>query len=141
MTYKTYRRQRYAFFWLSVLAYFVPYIVATCCLLPVMRTDTGLKWGVGLAVIAINALPFLGGIFRGVLAHFPFVNVLAIVFIMLAAFFTLDLFSNYVYTFLTIEGTAAAGSIAACWLWYYHMKYKRKSQTVSDIAKSGILGG
>ncbi len=141
MTYKTYRKQRYLLFWLSVLVYFVPYIVATSCLLPVMRTDTGMKCGIGLAVIALNALPFLGGLFRGVLAHFPFINVLAIVFMALAAFFTLDLFSNYVYTFLTIEGTAAAGSIAACVLWHYHMKYKRKSQTISDIAKSGILGG
>ncbi len=139
MNYKTYKKQRYLFFWLSLAAYFVPYLVATACLLPFMKAAEGMKWGIGLAVAALNALPFLGGIFKGLRAHFPFVNVLALVFVLLAGFFTLELFSGYVYTFMTIEASAAAGSIAACVLWHFHRKYKRKSQTVGDVIASGLI--
>lgn len=138
-TYKTYKKERYLFFWLSLVAYFLPYIVTTACLLPMMRAAQGVKWGIGLAVVALNAIPFLTGIFKGFRAHFPFVNLLAFVFVLLAGFFCLELFHNYVYTFLTIEAVALEGSVAACVLWHFHRKYKRKAQTVGDVLKSGIL--
>lgn len=138
-TYKTYKKERYLFFWLSLVAYFLPYLIVTACLLPMMKAAQGAKWGIGLAVAALNAIPFLTGIFKGFRARFPFVNLLAFVFVLLAGFFCLELFHNYVYTFLTIEAVALAGSIAACVLWHFHRKYKRKSQTVSDVLKSGIL--
>lgn len=136
---KTYKKQRYLFFWLSIVVYFVPYLIATACLLPIMKAAQGTKWAIGLAVLALNAIPFLTGIFKGFRAHFPFVNLIAFVFVVLAGFFTLELFSKYVYTFLTIEAVALAGSIAACVLWHFHRKYKRKAQTVSDVLKSGLL--
>lgn len=137
--YKSYRKQRYLFFWASIVVYFVPYLIATACLLPVMKATQGEKWAIGLAVMALNAIPFLTGIFKGFRAHFPFVNVIAFVFVILAAFFLSDIFQKYVYTFLTIESIALAGSIAACVLWFFHRKYKRKAQTVSDVLKSGLL--
>ena len=138
-TYKSYKKQRYLFFWLSLVAYFVPYIVATACLLPFMKAAEGMKWGIGLAVAALNALPFLGGILKGFRAHFPFVNMIAFVFVLLAGFFTLEVFHNYVYTFLTIEAAAVAGSLAACVLWHFHRKYKRKAHTVGDVIASGLI--
>lgn len=137
--YKTYKKQRFLFFWLSIAVYFLPYIIVTACLLPLVKTDVGAKAGIGLAVIALNALPFLAGIFKGFRAHFPFVNLIAFVFVLLAAFFLSELFKNYVYTFLWIELAALLGSIAACVLWHFHRKYKRKAQTVGDVLKSGIL--
>ncbi len=137
--YKRYKKQRYLFFWLSLVAYFVPYIVATACLLPFIQAAVGMKWGIGLSVAALNALPFLGGIFKGFRAHFPFVNMIAFVFVLLAGFFTLEVFHNYVYTFLTIEAAAVGGSLAACVLWHFHRKYKRKSQTVGDVIASGLI--
>lgn len=139
MSYKTYKKQRCLFFWLSLLSYFLPYVIAVSCLLPYMRAAEGVKWGIGLAVLALNSLPFLGGIFRGFRAHFPFVNTLAIVFVMLAGFFTLEIFSDYVYTFMTIESIAAAGSLLACLFWHFHKKYKRRAQTVATVVKSGLL--
>lgn len=139
--YKTYKKQRFLFFWLSIIIYFIPYIITAACLLPFVKTDEGARWGIGLAVVALNALPFLVGIFKGFRAHFPFVNLLAVVFVLLAAFFLTDVFRNYVYTFLWIELAAVLGSVAACVLWYFHRKYKRKAQTVGDIARSGILEG
>lgn len=141
MTYKTYKKERYSFFWLSIAVYFVPYIIVTACLLPFVKTGVGMKWGMGLAVAALNALPFLGGILKGFRAHFPFINLLALAFVALAGFFTLELFQDYVTTFLWIELSAAVGSIAACVFWHFHRKYKRKSQTVGDIVKSGVLEG
>ena len=138
-TYRSYQRQRYLYFWLAIIVYFVPYLIATACLLPVMKTSEGKKWAIGIVVMALNAIPFLTGIFKGFRSKFPFVNIISFVFVSLAGFFTLDLFSDYVYSFLTIEAVALAGSIAACVLWYFHNKYKRKAQTVSDVIKSGIL--
>lgn len=137
--YKSYQKERYLFFWLSIVVYFLPYLIATAATLPTMRATQGAKWGIGLAVMALNAIPFLTGIFKGFRARFPFVNLIAFVFVILAAFFLSDLFHKYVYTFLTIESVALAGSIGACVLWHFHRKYKRKAQTVSDVVKSGIL--
>ena len=137
---KLYTHQRYAFFWAAIIAYFAPYIAATAALLPFMVESAGMKWGIGLAVVVINALPFVGGVLRHLFAHVPFINMLALVFMLLAGFFLLDVFREYVYTFMTIEGCALGGSCLACVFWGLHKKYKRQSQTVKTVLKSGILG-
>lgn len=139
--YKTYRLQRYLFFWLAIAVYFVPYISVTAGLLPIMKTTAGIRWGIGIAVVLINALPFIGGIFHALRAHFPFVNMFALLFLFLAGFFTLDIFARYRFTFMTIEAVALAGAIGASVLWHFHRKYKRKALTVGDVLKSGLLGG
>lgn len=138
--YKTYKKQRYLFFWLSIIVYFVPYIVATACLLPLVRTGTGQRWAIGLAVVVMNALPFLAGIFRAFRAHFPFFNLPAFLFMCVAGFLSLEIFRNYVHIFEIIETVAAIGGIIACVLWHYHRKYARKAQTVKDVAESGLIG-
>lgn len=137
--YKTYKKERYLFFWLSIAVYFVPYIIVTACLLPFVKTGQGMKWGIGLSVAALNALPFLGGILKGFRAHFPFVNLIAFVFILLAGFFTLELFQRYVSTFLWIELSAVLGSIAACVLWGFHRKYKKINETYKANKKIGVI--
>ena len=141
MAYKTYKKQRYLFFWLTLIVYFVPYIVATACLLPFMKAAEGTKWAIGMTVVFLNALPFVVGILRKIFAHVPFINGLAIVFVALAMCFTLDIFHSYVYTFMTIESVALAGSLLACVFWHFHRKYKRQAQTVKTVIKSGLLGG
>lgn len=138
---KRYRLFRYLFFWASVVAYFAPYIAACAALLPFVVANPAMKWGIGLIIACLNALPFVGGLLHKLLAHVPFVNWLAICFLALAAFFTMGVFRDYVHTFLTIEALAAAGSLAACMFWYFHKKYKRKAQTVKDVMKSGLVGG
>lgn len=125
---KGYRVKRFVFFWTSIAAYFLPFIIVTASLLPLMKAGTGQKFAIGMAVLLVNALPFIGGIFRGILAHFPFINVLSVAFIALAFFFTAEVFQNYVYTFFFIELSAALGSVVACVLWSAHLKYKRKSE-------------
>lgn len=137
----TYKKQRYIYFWLSLVSYFVPYIVATSCLLPFMAESVGAKWGIGLAIVFVNALPFIGGVLRSLFAHFPFINMLSLVFMLLSGFFLLDVFHDYVSTFMTIEACALGGSFLACVFWGLHMKYKRQNQTVKTVLKSGVLGG
>ena len=136
---KTYNTQRYLFFWLSAVFYFLPYVIATACLLPFMEAATGMKWSIGLVVALVNALPFIGGVFRVLFSHTPFINMYAIIFMSLAAFFTLPIFSTFVYTFLVIEGCAALGSIMATVFWFLHRKYKTKAETVRTVLKSGVL--
>lgn len=138
-TYKDYRTQRYFFFWLSVVAYFLPYILTTCALLPLMSEAKAVKWGVGAIVLFVNAMPFVKGIFRAIFAHFPFINGLAFAFICLAFFFTANVFQRYVHTFLFIELAAVLGSFAACVFWHFHRKYKKYNQTFVANKKIGII--
>ena len=136
---KKYRIKRYLFFWASILAYFLPFVVVTASLLPFMTASTGKKFAIGMALVLVNALPFIGGIFRSLFAHFPFINGLSILFLGLAFFFCADLFQSYVYTFISIEISAALGSIAACVLWALHLKFKRKceqAQTYYELKKT-----
>ena len=102
-TYKTYRKEKWLFFFLSIAAYFVPFIVVTSVFFPMMDVAKGYKVAIGLAVVAINTVPFLMGVFRSFFAHFPLFNMLSIVFLILAAFFTMDVFRYYVEIFLWIR--------------------------------------
>lgn len=139
MTPAQYKKRRYAYFWIALVCYFMPYLAATSCLLPFMTESTGLKWGIGLAVVFVNALPFIGGVFRNMLAHFPFINLPAAVFLFLASFFLLDVFQNYVYTFMTIEACAAGGSVFACVFWELHRKYKSKDGQAKTMKELGVI--
>ena len=56
-SYKTYKKQRFLFFWLAIVVYFLPYVIATACLLPLMKAGQGQKWAIGIGVIALNTLP------------------------------------------------------------------------------------
>lgn len=136
---RTYKKQRYLFFWIALAVYFVPVVIAVACLLPFVRTGEGTKWGIGISVVALHCFGFLGGIFRGLKAHFPFLHASPLLFLLLAMFFTLDIFRNYVYTFMTIAAVSLASGVAASVLWALHGRYKRKAQTVSTVLKSGIL--
>lgn len=137
--YKTYRKERYLFFWLSIVVYFVPYVVTTACLFPLVKSEPGTKWAVGLFVVFLFSLPFVTGIFKGFRAHFPFASPVADLTLFLLVFMTTNYFQSYLYTLLWISLAAGIGRYAACALWFLHRKYKRKCQTVSDVVKSGLL--
>lgn len=137
--YKTYRKERCLFFWLSIAVYFIPYIVTTACLLPLVKEAPETKWAVGLFVVFLFSLPFVSGIFKGFRAHFPFASPVADLILFLLVFMTTNYFQSYLYTLLWISLAAGIGRYAACVLWFLHRKYKRKSQTVSDVIKSGLL--
>ena len=136
---KTYKWQRYLFFWLSIVAYFVPYVVATASLLPFMQVGEGLKWSIGITIVALNSIPFVWGIFRGFTSRFPFVNFFSMGYVLIDSFFTTPVYSDYKYSFKVIGWLANIGAIASSILWYLHLKYKQKNQTVSTVVKSGVL--
>ena len=78
-------------------------------------------------------------LFRSFFAHFPMFNILAVVFLCLAAFFTLDVFRGCVDKLLWIELAAAVGSIASCILWGKYRKYSHYQKTMKATVGSGAF--
>lgn len=137
--YKTYTKQKWSYFGLSVIAYFLPFIVVTACLMPMVSEAEGLKIAIGFGIVFINSIPFLMGVFRAFFAHFPMLNILAAVFVFLAAFFTLDIFKSCVDKLLWIELAAAIGSMASCFLWGRYRKYAGYQKTMKATVGSGAF--
>lgn len=136
--YRTFKKEKWLFFALSIVVYFVPFIIVTACEFPLMRkADTGYKVALGILIVAINALPFLMGIFKSFFAHFPMLNIFAIGFCILGALFTFNIFAEYIDKFLWIEFAAAVGSVAACVFWGLHRKYARYAESI----KANVLSG
>ena len=137
--YKTFKKEKWLFFALSIAVYFLPFIITTACFLPVMVASVGFKAAIGGAIIIINSIPFLMGIFKSFFAHFPMLNILAIVFLFVGAFFMMDIFQQYAEIFLWIEFSATLGSIVACVLWSRYRKYARYSESVKATVASGAF--
>ncbi len=137
--YKTFRKEKWIYLALSIIFYFLPFIVVTACLLPMVMAASGLKIAMGLGIVFINAIPFLMGVFRAFFSHFPMLNVLAIAFLCLAAFFSLEVFKNCVDKLLWIEGSAVLGSLISCILWGKYLKYKKWSESVKATVNSGAF--
>ncbi len=138
--YKSFKKEKWIFFALSIVVYFVPFIIVTACLFPFMtKADAGYRWALGIVMVLINAVPFLMGIFRTVLAHFPMLNTVALVFCVLGLLFNFEIFAEYMDKFLWIELTAAVCSIASCVFWGLHKKYARYSESIKAAKKSGMF--
>lgn len=137
--YKTFKKEKWLYFAFSIITYFLPFIIVTACLLPIVRAASGLKIAVGLGIVLINAIPFLMGVFKAFFAHFPMFNILAVVFLFLAAFFTMDVFKACVEKLLWIEFAAGAGSIISCIFWRKYRKYSKWSESVKANVRSGAF--
>lgn len=140
-TIRTYRTAKWSCFAASVLFYFLPFIVVAACLIPTMQTegDAGQSWAIGIAIVVLNALPFIGGCLRHITAHFPMINFLSFFFLLLYGFFTLKLFQVYVYKFCWIEFAAAIGSVISCVFWHYYEKNKRKLEIAKTNKEMGVI--
>lgn len=137
--YKTYLKEKWLYFALSIVSYFLPFIIVTACFLPIVKAASGVKWALGLGIIVVNAIPFLTGVSRAVLAHFPMLNIMAIVFIFTAGFFTLDVFIKSREIFCWIELAAAIGSVLSCLFWAKYLKYSGYNKTMKATLKSGAF--
>lgn len=137
--YKTYKKEKWLYFVFSIIAYFLPFIIVTACLLPMVKAADGFKIAMGLGIVVINAIPFLMGAFKAFFAHFPMFNLLALVFLLLAAFFALDTFQSYMETLCWIELAAALGSVISCILWGQYRKYADFNRTMKATVKSGAF--
>lgn len=116
-------KRKWLYFGLSIAAYFLPFIIVTAVFFPMVEAAKGFKIALGLGIVLINTIPFLMGVYRSFFAHFPMLNILSIVFLFLAVFFTMEIFQYYVQVFCWIEGAAAIGSVASCILWAKFRKY------------------
>lgn len=137
--YKTYAKEKWLYFAMAIAAYFLPFIMVTACLLPFIKASGGFKIAMGMGIVLINAIPFLMGIFKSFFAHFPMLNILALAFLLLAVFFTGDIFGSYVDRFLWIEAAAAVGSIVSCILWTKYRKYSKWNESVKANVQSGAF--
>lgn len=136
---RTYKKEKYLYFALSVVTYFLPFVITTACLLPVIKAAEGFKIALGLGVVVINAIPFLVGAFRWFFSHFPMLNFVALLFLDLEAFFRMDVFRTYADTFLWIELAAGVGSIASCVLWAKYLKYASYNKTMKATLGSAAF--
>lgn len=137
--YKTYKKEKWLYFALSIVAYFAPFVAVTAGLLPMLKAATGFKIAIGFGVAVINAIPFLIGVFKSLFAHFPMFNLLAVAFLALAAFFRMEVFERYTEIFLWIELAAALGSVISCILWGLYLKYADYNRTMKATVKSGAF--
>lgn len=135
--YKTFKKQKWLYFALSIVTYFLPFIIVTAIFLPFLKdVENGKKIAIGIVIIAINSIPFLMGIFHAFFAHFPMLNMVAIIFILLGLFFTVDVFRTCADTLMWIELAAVVGSIGSCIFWGLYRKYKAYAISVSATIKS-----
>lgn len=137
--YKTFFKEKWVYFALSIAAYFLPFTITSACLLPMVKTAQGLKVAMGLGIVLINAIPFIFGLFKTFFAHFPMLNLLAIVFLFLAAFFTMEVFKTCVDRLLWIESAAAIGSLLSCVFWGKYRKYSKWRESVKANVRSGAF--
>lgn len=139
VNYKTFFKEKWVYFALSIAVYFLPFIITAACTLPMVKTAQGLKVAMGLGIIFINAIPFIFGLIKTFFAHFPMLNLLAIVFLFLAAFFTMDVFKTCVDKLLWIESAAAVGSLLSCVCWGKYRKYSKWRESVKANVRSGAF--
>ena len=137
--YKNYRKEKWLYFTFAIIAYFLPFVVVSSSLIPMVKAAEGFKIAMGLGIVVINAIPFLMGAFKTFFAHFPMFNLLAVVFLLLAAFFALDTFQSYMETLCWIELAAAFGSVISCILWGQYRKYADFNRTMKATVKSGAF--
>ena len=137
--YRTFRKEKWLYCILAIVVYFVPFIVVTGVFLPIVKVATGYKVAIGLVVITINTIPFLMGIFRVFTSHFPMLNVPAIIFLALSAFFTIDVFEAYRTIFNWIELAVVISSLVSCFLWRQYMKCSRAQNSVKATLHSGAF--
>lgn len=136
---RTYRKERWAYFALSVAFYFLPFTITAACLLPLVKAVTGFKLALGFGIVVVNAVPFLVGVFRWFFSHFPMLNFVSLLFLALEAFFRMDVFRTYADIFLWIELAAGVGSILSCIFWAKYLKYSSYNKTMQATLKSGAF--
>ena len=137
--YKTFTKEKWMYFAFSIVAYFLPFTIVTAVFLPIMKAAKELKFAIGMAVIFINALPFLQGLLELLFSHYPMINTFALIYICISAFFSLDIFQTYRYYFNWIELTAVIGSLVSTVLWAKYHKYLHYQKSVKANVKCGAF--
>lgn len=134
-----FKRRRYIYFWLGVILAVVPSVAVTAALLPFMKEDVGTKWGIGIAIVAINMIPLVFNVLHSLITRFPSFNWVALILALTAEFFTSPVFSHYVSTFKVIEWTTVLGCTISCLFFSLHDKYKSKDRQAKTMKELGVI--
>lgn len=138
--YKSYKLEKWLYFGLAIAVYFLPLIITTACVFPVMKkADVGYKVALGFVVIITNTAPVLIGLSKWVTAHLPFMNWFAILYLLLFGIFSFAIFQEYAKQFAIIEGVSAVCGIISSVLFHLHRKYARWSESIKANVKSGAF--
>lgn len=136
---KEYKTKRYLYFWLSILLYFVPPIIACCSLLPMTSIGTTEQLSVGITVVLLNAVPPVVSMLHKVVKHCWYINYTAVVYLAMSVLFHSETFAQYSYSLDWVEAISLVGMILAGVFDALHEKYKRKARTVQDMIDSGLV--
>ena len=139
--YKTYTKEKWLYFALAIAVYFVPFIVVISVYLPFVKQATGFKVALGLALVAINSIPLVMGLFKNMFIHYPMLMGLPFIaiFLMSASFFKLSVFKELSTTLCWIETAALAGIIVSTVFWAKFRKYSKYQQSVKANVHSGAF--
>ena len=139
MVYKTYKKEKWIYLLLSIIVYFLPFIVVSSIFFPIITASKGFKFALGFGILVINTISLLIGFYMSFFAHFPMLNRVAVIFMLLGTFFTMEIFQYYVEVFYWIEGAATVGSILSCVFWAKFKKYSDWHQSIKANIKSGAF--
>lgn len=137
--YKTYKKQKYTYLVLSVIAFFAPLVTAIGVFFPSFEYSTGAKAAIGCIIILLHTSVFAAGIWNNIRIHYPMLSPLPLLFCLLYGFFTLDFFEKFVIPLAIIELIALFGEILSAIFWIKFRKYSRYSDSVKAISQSGML--
>ncbi|MGN0807992.1 MAG: hypothetical protein ACI4MN_06070 [Candidatus Coproplasma sp.] len=138
--YKTFKKEKWVFLILSVFIYFVPFIVVTACLFPLMnKADAGYRWALGIVLVLMRVVPFILRSLHSAVAHCPMLDLTSLVLFLVALSFRFDIFADYQDKFLIILGVSVASSIISTVFWFLYKKYAAYHTSIKAAKKSGMF--
>lgn len=137
--YKTYKKEKWTYFTLSIFALFAPIVIAIGCFFPFFEYAVGYKIAIGCVLVLLQASIFTAGVWANVRIHYPMLSPLPFLVIMLYGLFTIDFFQKFVMPLMLIEIVAACSMVISAVFWAKYRKYKKYQTSVKAVALSGML--
>lgn len=135
-----FREKKWVLFILSVFIYFVPFIVVTACLFPMMKkADVGYRLALGIVLVLMRVVPFILRSLHSLVAHCPMLDLTSIVLFFVAISFRFGIFADYQDKFLIILGVSALSSIVSSVLWFLFKKYNKSTGEYKTMRDSGMF--
>lgn len=136
----TFKKEKWIFFILTVFIYFVPFIVVTACLFPMMKkADAGYRWALGIILVLMRVIPFVLRSLHSLVAHCPMLDLTSIVLFVVAFLFRFEIFADYQDKFLIILAVSALSSIISTVLWFLFKYFNKQAGIIKTVDKSGII--
>lgn len=137
--YKTYKKEKWIYFFASIFAFLAPMIVAIASFFPFFDYNVPSKVAFGGVLVLLHTSVFAAGVWGSIRAHYPMLSPLPFVVIILYTLFQIDFFQKYVNALVIIEGIIACGMIASAVFWGKYRKYSTKATSMDAVVGSGLL--